>query len=170
MLWRNLWSITVQTHKKLTSVLNGSISCLKIYYFESIISVIIWMDQKQTLVFIFIHLNCFYLCRKNNFAHGLWWIVYVYLSLTAFLHSDLNGARIFFFRWTGWENSGVCWISLGRCGSGLQLECSILCINHDVFTKSIERVIPTIQSLDMRITPKPTWINNESEQLNKLCG
>ena len=89
--------------------------------------------------------------------------------LTSVFHSNLDGARVFFFSSSCWEDGCCGWVSLSKFCSGLKIKCSIFCIHHSVFTKTVKRVIPTVQCLDMRITPEPSCIKRETLPSVCLC-
>ena len=80
-----------------------------------------------------------------------------YSFLTSFLHSYFNDTRVLFFSSSSSKNSGSSRVSLGKACSGLQLKGSVLSIDHHKFTEAIKSIIPAIQSLEMRISPKPTF-------------
>ena len=80
-----------------------------------------------------------------------------YSFLTSFLHSYFNDTCVLFFSSSSCKNSGSSRVSLGQGCSGLQLKGSVLSIDHHKFTEAIKSIIPAIQSLEMRISPKPTF-------------
>ena len=90
-------------------------------------------------------------------------------SLTSFLHSYFNDTRVLFFSSSSCKNSGSSRVSLGQACSGLQLKGSVLCIDHHKFTEAIKSIIPAIQSLEMRISPKPTFEIERHGNILRVC-
>ena len=85
--------------------------------------------------------------------------------LTSVFHSNLDGARIFFFSSSCWEDGRCGWISLSKFCSGLKFKRPIFSIDHSVFTKTIKGVISTVQCFDMRIAPEPSFIKKRDNHL-----
>ena len=76
--------------------------------------------------------------------------------LTFRLYPYFDCARIFFFSCAGRENSCFRVIPLSTFCSGLKLELSLICINHDELTETIESIAPIIKCFNVRITPEQT--------------